>query len=249
VRAVNLIPAEERRGAGGLAGRSGGVVYVVVGGLLALVALGVIYAFAVHSVAKSTGDLAAVTAQVAAVDAETQALQPYVEIAAISAQKVEQVATLAEERFNWPTAMAQIALAMPRDVSLTSFSATASSGVSFSLAGCANSHGEIPSVLTGLASVPGVSDVQLATSAENAGLPYHALSTKLDHGGSVAANEAKSGTCPKVAFTLTLDYASTYTVPKAKLPQGSSSGAQTVSTSSGAPTTTIVDTASQQVTP
>jgi hypothetical protein len=29
VRAVNLIPAEERRGAGGLAGRSGGVVYVL----------------------------------------------------------------------------------------------------------------------------------------------------------------------------------------------------------------------------
>ena len=33
MRAVNLIPADQRRGAGGLAGRSGGIVYVVAGGL------------------------------------------------------------------------------------------------------------------------------------------------------------------------------------------------------------------------
>ena len=42
MRAVNLIPADERRGAGGIAGRSGGVVYVLVGGLAVLVALGVV---------------------------------------------------------------------------------------------------------------------------------------------------------------------------------------------------------------
>ena len=62
VRAVNLIPAEERRGAGGLAGRSGGVVYVLVGGLAVLVVLGVIYAFAVQSVADRKGQLASLTA-------------------------------------------------------------------------------------------------------------------------------------------------------------------------------------------
>ena len=42
MRAVNLIPAEQRRGAGGLAGRTGGVVYVVLGMLVVLVALGVV---------------------------------------------------------------------------------------------------------------------------------------------------------------------------------------------------------------
>ena len=76
VRAVNLIPSDQRRGAGGLAGRSGGIVYVLAGGLAVLVALGVVYAFAVHSVAARKTELASVTRQVAVVTAEAQALSP-----------------------------------------------------------------------------------------------------------------------------------------------------------------------------
>ncbi len=256
MRAVNLIPAEERRGAGGLAGRSGGVVYVLTGGLALLVALGVIYAFAVHSVAKDKGELAAVTAQVAAVDAESQALQPYVAVAAISAEKVQQVAALALERFNWPTAMAQLALALPNDDSFTALTASpggagsaaagvpASSGQAFDLSGCANSQGEIPSLLTDLASVPGVTDVALVTTQNNSAIKFHGLRTTLNGGGPLKGDEPSSGTCPKVSWTVNLDYAGSYTVPKVKLPQGSSTGAQTVSSSSGAKST-IVQTASR----
>jgi Tfp pilus assembly protein PilN len=251
MRAVNLIPAEERRGAGGIAGRSGGVVYVLTGGLAVLVLLGVVYAFAVHTVASRKGELASLSAQVAAVNAETQSLAPYVEIAAISAEKVQQVATLAEQRFNWPTAMQQLALALPDDVSFVSLSASAGgsgTGGSFSLAGCANSQGEVPSVLTDLASVPGVTDVQLASSVESSAMRYHALPTKLNHGGTPRADEPAAGACPKITWNIGLAYAASYTVPKVKLPQGSSSGAQTVSTSSGAKSS-IVQTASKRVTP
>lgn len=249
MRAVNLIPAEERRGAGGIAGRSGGVVYVLTGGLAVLVALGVVYAFAVHSVAQRKVQLATVTAQVAAVNSEAQALAPYVQIASISAEKVSEVAMLAEQRFNWPAAMAQLALALPNDVAFTSLSASAGGGdVPFSLVGCANSHGEIPAIMTDLASIPGVSDVNLSSSVENGAIHYHGLSTALNHGGSMTANEPSGATCPKITFTLALDYQGTYTVPKVKLPQGSSSGAQTVSTPTGG-RTTIVQTSSQQVTP
>jgi len=260
MRAVNLIPAEERRGAGGLAGRSGGVVYVLTGGLAALVALGVIYAFAVHSVAAHKTQLATVTAQVAAVQAETQTLQPYVEVATISEDKVEQVVSLAEDRFNWPTALDQLALALPDDVSFTTLTAggaaaasapsgsvaPSGSGNSFGLVGCANSQGEIPAVLTDLASVPGVTDVALSSSVENPALRFHGLSTALKHGGPEKADVPVAGTCPKITWTISLDYASTYTVPKVKLPQGSSSAAQTVSTSSG-PRSTIEETASRRV--
>jgi Tfp pilus assembly protein PilN len=259
MRAVNLIPAEERRGAGGLAGRSGGVVYVLTGGLAALVALGVIYAFAVHSVAAHKTQLATVTAQVAAVQAETQTLQPYVEIATISESKVEQVVSLAEDRFNWPTALDQLALALPNDVSFTTLTAggaagassgtstaPSGSGNSFDLTGCANSQGEIPAVLTDLASVPGVTNVALSSSVENTALKFHALSTALKHGGPEKADIPAVGTCPKFTWTIALDYASTYTVPKVKLPQGSSSAAQTVSTSSG-PRRPIEETASRRV--
>jgi Tfp pilus assembly protein PilN len=260
VRAVNLIPAEERRGAGGLAGRSGGVVYVVPGGLALVVALGVVYASAVHTVASRTGELAAVNQQVAAVNAETASLQPYVQIASLSEQKLSQVATLAQQRFNWPAAMEQLALALPNDVALTALTANAGTaasttpsgtaqapvtggGASFALTGCANSQGEIPSILTDLSTVPGVSNVSLTSSAVSPAIRYHGLGTKLNHGGPVHASEPAAGTCPKVTWTLGLDYASSYTVPKVKLPQGSSSGAQTVSTASG--TGSIVQTSSQ----
>jgi Tfp pilus assembly protein PilN len=261
VRAVNLIPAEERRGAGGIAGRSGGVVYVVTGGLAVLVLLGVLYAVAVHGVAQRKGQLAGLVSQVAAVNAETQALQPYVEIASISAEKVQQVAALAEQRFDWPDALNQLALALPNDVSLTSLTAgagqaaaaaatpTSGSGNPFALVGCANSQGEIPAVLSNLSLIPGVTNVSLVSTVVASTSGYHGLSTKLNHGGDAHGDDPVASTCPHVTWTVNLSYAASYTVPKVKLPQGSSSGAQTVSTGSGAngaaAASTIVQTASR----
>jgi hypothetical protein len=262
VRAVNLIPADQRRGAGGLAGRSGGVVYVVTGGLLVVVVMGVVYASAVHSVASHETQLASLAAQVQAVNAQTQALQPYVQVASVSEQKVHQVTTLAEQRFNWPTAMAQLALALPNDVAFASFTATvggsptiagpattaptpaAGSATGFALVGCANGQGEIPSLLTNLASVPGVTDVHLVSATERSALHYHGLTTTLNGGGPPAATLPANATCPKVTFTVDLSYAATYTLPNTKPPKGSTGGAQTVSTSSGT-STPIAQTASR----
>ncbi|MGD1050789.1 MAG: PilN domain-containing protein [Solirubrobacteraceae bacterium] len=247
MRAVNLIPAEERRGAGGLAGRSGGVVYVLTAGLAVLVVLGVVYAFAVQSVAQRKGQLASLTQQVAAVDEQNQQLAPYVSFATISAQQTEQALTLAQQRFDWPDAMEQLALALPSDVTLTSFSAndgTVAGNASptgtpeFVLEGCASKQAEIPSVLINLAAIPGVSDVQLQTSTENGRAT-----------GKVPAkdSEANNGSCPYVAFAVDLTYTGSYTVPSTKPSTGSSSGAQTVSTSSGS-SATITQTSKQQVT-
>lgn len=253
MRAVNLIPAEQRRGAGGLAGRSGGVVYVLPGGLVVLVVLGVVYAFAVHGVADHTTELEGLTQQVTTVNAEASALQPYVDIAAVSAAKVQQVTAIAQTRFNWPTAMAQLAMALPNDVAFTSLSASTGSlvapgtivpagtpGASVTLTACANSQGEVPAILVNLTSVPGVSNVHLSTTVENPGIKYHGLSTTLNSRGSAAANEPADATCPKITVSVSLNYAPTYTVPNSKLPKVTPS-AQTVSTAAGS--TTIRETA------
>jgi hypothetical protein len=252
MRAVNLIPADQRRGAGGLAGRSGGVVYVLTGGLAVLVALGVVYALAVHSVASRKTDLASVTRQVAVVTAEGQALQPYVTVAGVTTEKVHEVTSLAQSRFNWPSAMQQLALALPADVTFTSFTATASggapasttassttpasgagassgAGAAFSLTGCASTQQEVAGVLTDLFQVPGVSDVRLASTVET----VPPKKNKLSRQAALKAALSAGGSCPLVTFTLSLTYAGSYTVPNTKIPKASSSGAQTISSSSG----------------
>lgn len=128
MRAVNLIPLEQRRGAGGLAGRTGGVAYVVLGMLVALVVLGSVYALSVHQVATHKATLAQVTSEANAVQGQVGALQAYVGFDALAQQRVQAVAQLAEERFNWPRAMQQIALALPSNVTLSSLTGAAGGG-------------------------------------------------------------------------------------------------------------------------
>jgi hypothetical protein len=265
MRAVNLIPSDQRRGAGGLAGRSGGIVYVLTGGLAVLVALGVVYALAVHSVASRKTDLASVTRQVAVVTAEAQALTPYVQVAGVTTEKVHEVTSLAESRFNWPSAMQQLALALPGDVTFTSFTATASAGAptstsastttatpatgsaapsgtgaSFSLIGCASTQREVAEVLTNLFQVPGVSDVRLVNTVET----VPPKKNKLSRQAALKAALSAGGSCPLVTFSLALTYAGSYTLPNTKAPKASSGGAQTVSSSSGRRTKVVQTAAS-----
>lgn len=246
MRAVNLIPADQRRGAGGIAGRSGGIVFVLPAGLAVLVLLGVVYALAVHKVADKKGQLAALTQQVASVTEQAQELAPYVQFAGVSTVEVSQVNTLAGSRFDWPNAMRQLALALPPDVTFVGFSATANAGSAnatglndtvFNLTGCASTQGEIANVLTNLTTVPGVNGVTLMSTVEQ---KRQGKSGK----SQVAAAEAISATCPFVTFTLDVDYSGSYTLPNQKAPSGSGSG-QTVSTPSSP---TVSTAASQQST-
>lgn len=226
MKAVNLIPAEQRRGAGGIAGRSGGIVYVVVGALAVVVALGVVYAFAVKTVADRTGQLAAVTAEVGTVQAQKDALEPYVAVHQLRQSAVGGVVGVAETRFDWPDAMRQLVLALPDDVTLTSLTGTASAqaavpgattasppGSTFSLAGCASSQAEVATVLTRLAAVRSVSNVSLESASKSSAKAPNA-SKPLGPNG----DDAASGSCPLVAFNLTFDYAEDYTVPNQKIP-------------------------------
>jgi Tfp pilus assembly protein PilN len=243
VRAVNLIPADQRRGAGGIGGRSGGVVYVLTGGLAVVALLGVVYALAVHDVASKKTQLAEVTQQVSAVTSQAQSLQPYVSFASVSANEVSQVDTLAKSRFDWPDAMRQVALALPVDVTFTSFSASAGSGpaaadgttdTTFNLSGCASTQGEIAAVLTNLASVPGVDTVTLTSTTEQR------RQRKSGKSMIKAAESGSGGGCPLVEFSLAVNYKGSYTVPDTKF------STQTGSPSASTPT--ISTAASQQST-
>lgn len=236
MKAVNLIPADQRRGAGGIAGRSGGIVYVVAAGLVVVVVLGVIYALAVKSVADKTGQLNQVTAEVSQVQLQENSLQNYVQVHQLAQTKVQSVVGIAQSRFNWPGAMSQIALALPSDVTFSSLTAVANNtstagtsavpsstttagGPSFSLAGCASSQSEIATILDRLQSVPSVTNVALSDSAKQSD------SAPNTHKGTVSRGSAASqgGKCPIVSWTISLTYNPGYTVPNEKLPHTSTS--------------------------
>lgn len=248
MRAVNLIPAEQRRGAGGLAGRSGGIVYVLTGGLAVLVLLGVVYALAVHDVADKKSQLATVSQQVTETQAQAQVLQPYIAVASLSDSSTNQVVTLAKSRFDWPNAMRQLALGLPSDVTFVSFSGsttdastaapgttvspTGNGGTNFSITGCASTQREIADVLTNLASVPAVTNVSLVKTTE----------TKRVKGKPPRAKVlATQATCPDVTFELTLIYSGAYTINNS----GKPSQAETLSAPTGS---TPVSSTGQQTT-
>ena len=238
MKAVNLIPADQRRGAGGLAGRSGGIVYVVAGGLLVVVVLGVVYALAVKDVANKTGQLNQVTAEANVVQAQANTFQEYIQVHQLSEAKLRSVVSIAQSRFNWPGAMGQLALALPGDVTFTSLTAISSNGSSsagaaapsttapstsstptFALAGCASSQSEISTILSRLESVPSVTSVSLADSAKQTDQAPNTHSGTVSRGSAGAS----AGKCPLVSWTINLAYSGTYTVPNQRLPHSSTS--------------------------
>ena len=187
MRPVNLIPADLRRGTGA-GGRTGGAVYIVVGALVALVAMAAVYGMTVHRIAQRKSDIATVTREAQVAQARASALQPYIDIQTRRTARVALVTQLAKQRFHWSVAMAQIAEALPSDVVLTSLTGTdnpsssagaggaGGSGLRAAIAvpavtlnGCTKSQTGVAAVLDSLRNIPGVDVVSLATSDRGSG--------------------------------------------------------------------------------
>jgi hypothetical protein len=124
MRAFNLIPAEERGGAGGGAGKSGGGAFVVLGllGLLAIFAL--LYGSARHQISSRRGEVATLNAQAQVAQAQAARLAPYVSFMALHEQRMQAVSQLVDSRFDWAHAFHEIGRVLPKDASLASISGT-----------------------------------------------------------------------------------------------------------------------------
>jgi Tfp pilus assembly protein PilN len=219
VRAINLIPAEQRRGAGGIAGRTGGLVYVLITTLIVLVVLGVVYVSAVHSVATSNATLTRVTDQATAVESQVTALQPFVSFVGVSQQRVESVASLAAERFDWPDAMEQLALSLPKGVWLASLGGSATGGSSTT--GATGTTGTSGASTT-VTNAPTLSIVGCAPSQDGVALTLSRLRELRDVQDAQVSTYAKSG-CAGVAFNMTAVYGNDYAIPTPRLSAGANS--------------------------
>lgn len=197
MRAFNLIPPEERGGAGSGTGKSDGGAFVVLGllGVLAIFAL--LYGVARHDISSGRGQVATLTAQAQQTQAQAAQLAPYTSFIALRDQRMQAVSQLVDSRFDWAHAFHELGRVLPKDASLSSLSgtigsttgatastsapstaATSSAAVAsstppgsvptFTLSGCATSQTEVALTLDHLRLIDGVSEVTLQSSTKAA---------------------------------------------------------------------------------
>ena len=195
MRAVNLIPAEQRGGGAVGAGRSRGGAHAVLALLGGLALMALLYGVAHHQVASRRAQAAAVTAEAQGAQAAASRLAPYTSFIALREARVQAVSQLANSRFDWAHAFHEFGRVLPADISIGSLSgsigpagpagsstasaasaASSAGGVAsvtppgsvptFTLAGCATSQPAVAQMLERLRLIDGVKEVTLQSSTK-----------------------------------------------------------------------------------
>jgi len=226
MRAVNLLPPEERSRAAIAPGRAGGTVYAIFGLLAGLAILAFMYGSASHTISSDKAEIASLTARAQQAQARASALTPYTSFASMRAQREQAVQTLVDSRFDWASAFREVGRVLPASVSLSSLSgqvgatanSSASSSSSSSKAGASGSSSVASATPAG--SVPTFTIAGCATSQEQvavmldrlrliSGVSEVALQSSTKGGASGASAGASSGGCeasdPSFNVTVTFD--------------------------------------------
>jgi hypothetical protein len=124
MRAVNLIPAEQRGGASVGAGRSGGAVYVLLGAVGGLALMALLYGLAHHQVSSRGEQVVSLEARAQQAQASASQLAPYTNFVALRQQRAQAVETLVDSRFDWAHVMHEFGRVLPATVSITALSGT-----------------------------------------------------------------------------------------------------------------------------
>ena len=184
MRAVNLIPSEERRG-GSTGGRSGGPAYVLLGGLAVLVLMAAVWTLTGKSVKDRRSQLATVEQRAIAAEAQASKLSAYSSFSDLRKKRAETVASIAHSRFDWAHVMHEIARVIPSSAHLTSLSGSVSPaapapagggtalqlrgtnpGPAVDIVGCVPGQANVSLMLSRLRLIDGVQHVTLAESAK-----------------------------------------------------------------------------------
>lgn len=258
MRAVNLIPAEQRESGVNLLGRSDGAALAVVVLLVGLAVLAFMYGSAKHSESKSKAELTTVNAELANARAQVGRLAPYTSFIAMANQRVQDVSALVASRFDWSHAFHELGRVLPRHVSLTSLQGNVGAGTeaagaspspgsattsatptsatppgstpTFTLTGCATSQSEVAQTLQRLRLMDGAVDVELQSSVTSSS------------GGGSTAGSAGATSCGGVAFAANVTFAGLPSAPPTN-PPSASAGANV---SGGAPSPSHTEQVSSQ---
>jgi Tfp pilus assembly protein PilN len=119
MRAVNLIPTEQRSG-GAVGARSEGAAFAVLALLAGLAVLTLMYGMAHHTAANRRAEAAALTARAQQFQAQATQLASYTSFVALREQRLEAISQLVGSRFDWAAVMGELSRVLPSDVSLNS---------------------------------------------------------------------------------------------------------------------------------
>jgi Tfp pilus assembly protein PilN len=200
MRAVNLIPPEERRGDRAPL-RTGPIVYVVVAAMAVALAAVTAVVLTGNQIADKKAEKASLEAQQAEAKAKAEALAPYSQFANMSDARAQTVSSLAKSRFDWERVMHELAIVIPDDVWLTEMTGTVSPetsiesgatvegrdqvlGPALEMVGCGASQRAVARFLSALRDIDGVTRVGLGESTKPEGSTTSATSTDSAAGSS-----------------------------------------------------------------
>ncbi|MGN6253903.1 MAG: PilN domain-containing protein [Solirubrobacterales bacterium] len=203
MRPVNLIPPEQRHGSQSPL-RTGPLPYLLLGGLVALLAGIALLVITSNQISERKSELVTLKREDKVAQAKAERLAPYVQLAELRQERTETVNSLADSRFDWERVMRELAKILPPDVWLTSLNASASpegaaggeasssgggsasnlrgsiAGPALEISGCANGQDGVAGFVTALKQIDGVTRVGVQSSL----LPQE---------GSSAESEGSSG--------------------------------------------------------
>ena len=185
MKAVNLIPVDERRG-GAAGGRSAAPSYAVLGALAVLVVMAVAWTLTGNTVKDRKASLSRVQQEATAAETQATKLAAYSAFSDLRKKRAETVTSIAKSRFDWAHLMHEVARVIPTDTHLISLAGSvsptaqvpggvgsalqlrgASAGPAIDIVGCATSQANVARMMSRLRLIDGVEHVTLAESSKN----------------------------------------------------------------------------------
>jgi Tfp pilus assembly protein PilN len=218
MNAVNLIPADARKRRSTVSASP--ITLALIGLLVAALGGAVLYVSTVNKVTARKAELASVNASVARWQAAASTFSQVEATAAARQAQLDQVHTLADQRYAWAKLLSQLGDLLPAKAALISLQATTASTTaattassspttttaatpsaplpSIQLSGCASSQPMVAKTMEQLHKITDVSDVSLSASS--------------DSGASGGSGASGSGGCP---FPITFQVSLTFSAPSA----------------------------------
>jgi hypothetical protein len=185
MKAVNLIPSDQRRARA--SGERSGAAYVVLGVLAVLLVMAVAYVMTGNSANENSTKAHKAKQEADALEAKASQLDSFTDFASIKDQRLAAVMAAAETRFDWERMLREISRVMPKGswlqtteasvlgdptevVSPADPAAAAPTAPAATFVGCTPKQSEVAKILVRLRSMHRVDDVELNESTREPGV-------------------------------------------------------------------------------